>query len=73
VSPRSDTTIVALVLAAGGFVLVAPVLGRSGWPRLADAAMALAAAGGLGAFGLAGWHTLRAMRRGPSRPEDSEP
>jgi len=70
---RSEPWIAALVLFTSGLVLAAPVLGRIGHAAVADAAMALAAACGLGAFLLAGIATLRAARSGPRagrEPED---
>ena len=68
---RGEAWLAALVLAATGFVLLAPLLGRIGHASAADAAMGLAAACGLGSFLLAGRATLRAARS-PSRstPED---
>lgn len=61
--PTSDTSLAVLVLATAALVLVAPVAGRVGFERLADACMALAAAGGFLSFGLAAAHTIRAARR----------
>jgi hypothetical protein len=62
------------VLASIALVLVAPVVGRAGLPRLADASMALAAAAGLLAFALAAFHTFRARNRiPPSQQERSQP
>jgi hypothetical protein len=63
VSDRSDTVIALLASAAAALVLAAPLLGRSGWPALADAVMASAALCGVAAFALAGRATLRAARR----------
>jgi hypothetical protein len=60
---RSETSIVLLVLAAVGAVLAAPLIGRFGAPRLADAAMWLAAGCGVAAFGVAAVSTFRAARR----------
>jgi hypothetical protein len=60
---RSETSIILLVLAAVGAVLVAPLIGRFGAPRLADAAMWLAAGCGLAAFVVAAVSTFRAARR----------
>ncbi len=62
-SSRSDLPLPLLVLAAAGFVLVAPVLGRSGHPAAADLAMGAATICGLTSFALAGIATLRAARR----------
>ena len=70
---RSGFWIALLALFASGLVLAAPVLGRIGHAAVADVAMALAAACGLGAFLLAGRATLRAARSGPRparEPED---
>jgi hypothetical protein len=67
VTGRGDATIVVLVLAAVGFVLAAPVLGRLGAPRLAEAAMWVAAGCGVAAFGAAGVATFRASRRTADR------
>lgn len=60
----------ALVLAASGLVMLAPLLGRWGAPRLASAAMFAAAGCGVAAFAAAGVHTVRAARR--ARPPDEE-
>src|SRR4030095_10159594 len=59
---RSEFWIASLALFASGLVLAAPVLGRFGHSAVADAAIALAAACGLGAFLLAGRATLRGAR-----------
>jgi hypothetical protein len=67
VKPRSESSIVYLVLTAAGTVLVAPVLGRLGAPLLADAAMGLAAGCGIAAFGIAAVSTFRAARRDGGR------
>lgn len=69
---RSESWIAALVLFASGLVLAAPVLGRIGQAAVADLAMALAAACGLGAFLLAGRATLRAVRSGPRAARETE-
>jgi hypothetical protein len=61
---RGDTTIALLVMGAAALVIGAPVLGRSGFAALAEAAMWSAAGCGLGAFALAGLATVRAARRG---------
>jgi hypothetical protein len=70
VAARSDAWLAALVLSAAALVLAAPVVGRAGHPRAADAAMLLAAGCGLAAFAWAALATLRAARRGERR--DSE-
>jgi hypothetical protein len=67
VAVHGDATIVALVLAAAGCVLAAPVLGRLGAPLLAEAAMWVAAGSGIAAFGVAGVATFRAARRTADR------
>jgi hypothetical protein len=70
---RSELWIALLVLTTSGLVLAAPALGRIGHAGMANAAMALAAACGLGAFVRAGAATLRAARSGSraeSGPED---
>jgi hypothetical protein len=69
VAERSDAPLAAIVLCAVGFGLLAPVLGRLGLPRAADAAMALAAVCGVGAFAMAALATVRAARR-PPPPRD---
>ena len=72
---RTEVALAALSLAAAGLVILAPVLGRAELPRAADAAMASAALCGVGAFALAGVHTLRASRRrgaAPARPRERE-
>lgn len=70
---RSEALLAALVLLAAAFVLAAPVVGRAGHPRAADAAMALAAACGFGAFAWTALVTLRAARRGPGRGRPEGP
>jgi hypothetical protein len=72
VADRSEAWIVALVLLAVGLVLGAPLIGRFGHPDAADAMMVLAAAGGLGAFLLAGRATLRAARSREGAARDPE-
>lgn len=62
-SDRTEIVIAALGMAAAGLVIGAPILGRLGLPRLADVIMVSAALCGLGAFAVAGVHTLRAARR----------
>jgi hypothetical protein len=49
----SDVSLAVLALLATALVLVAPVLGRAGFPFAADVVMAAAAASGVGAFLLA--------------------
>ena len=68
----SDRTIVALVLAGCGLVLVAPLLGRSGVPRIADFVMGMAAIASITAFVIAGLATLRAARRRREAPAGGE-
>jgi hypothetical protein len=72
VGARSDLWIAVLALAASALVLTAPVLGRIGHAAAADAAMAVAAACGLGSFVLAGHATLRAARSNRSGRESQE-
>jgi hypothetical protein len=72
VGGRSDAGLAALVLLAAALVLAAPVAGGAGHPRAADAAMALAAGCGLGAFGWTALVTLRAARRGARRGAEEE-
>jgi uncharacterized membrane protein YebE (DUF533 family) len=67
---RSGTAIPALVLAASGLVLAAPVLGRNGAESLADAAMVLASCAGVGAFALAALRTWRSARNAGKREEE---
>jgi hypothetical protein len=67
VSDRTETAIAVLVMAAAGLVIGAPILGRLGFPHLADVAMASAALCGVGAFAVAGVHTFHAGRRGGAR------
>lgn len=69
-SDRTELGIVALVLAASGLVMLAPLLGRWGAAGLASAAMVAAAGCGLAAFATAGVHTVRAARR--ARPPEDE-
>ena len=59
----SDRIIVFLVLAACGLVLVAPLLGRSGAPGIADVVMGSAAAASISAFVIAARATARAARK----------
>jgi hypothetical protein len=69
---RNEFWIALLALSTSGLVLAAPALGRIGHAGMADVAMALAAACGLGSFLLAGVATLRAARskaRAPREPE----
>jgi hypothetical protein len=66
-SGRLEMALVALVMAAAGLILVAPVLGRSGAPAWADVVMLMAAGAGGGAFVLVAIDTFRATRR--HRPE----
>jgi hypothetical protein len=60
---RTEIVIVALVMAATGLILLAPLLGRVGAPGWADVAMALASGAGMGAFVLVAVMTVRAARR----------
>jgi len=57
-----DDVLAACVLVSCALVLIAPVLGRSGWAHAADLCMGLAASGGLLSFGLAAVGTIRATR-----------
>ena len=59
---RPEVVIVALVLAAAGLILLAPLLGRAGLLGWADVLMALAAGAGVGAFVLVAVVTVRAAR-----------
>jgi hypothetical protein len=63
VKDRLESVVVCLVLAAAGDVLVAPVLGRYGAPILANLAVGVAAAAGIGAFLATAYDTLRAARK----------
>lgn len=65
-----DTRLVALVFMAATCVMMAPLLGRAGWPTAADAAMVLAAVLGVAAFTLAARDTFLAARR-PRSPHES--
>jgi hypothetical protein len=60
---RTEIVIVALVMAATGLILLAPLLGRVGAPGWADVVMALASGAGMGAFVLMAVVTVRAARR----------
>jgi hypothetical protein len=60
---RTEVVIVALVVAAAGLILLAPLLGRAGAPGWADVVMALASGAGVGAFVLVAVVTVRAARR----------
>jgi uncharacterized protein (DUF2345 family) len=62
---RADGALVVLVLAAAALVIAAPVAGRAGLPRLADALMLLAAGAGIASFASAAWQTARAARHAP--------
>jgi hypothetical protein len=73
VSDRIDTAIAALVLAAVGLILIAPVLGRNGATLCADAVMLTGAIAGVGAFALAAVATLRAARRPGAERGKEEP
>lgn len=57
-----DRAIVLLVLVACGLVLVAPALGRSGMPRIADLVVVASATASIAAFVIAARATLRALR-----------
>lgn len=70
---RSDALLAALVLLAAALALAAPVVGRAGHPRAADATMALAAACGLAAFAWTALVTLRAARRGARSDSEKSP
>jgi hypothetical protein len=60
---RTEIVIIALVMAAAGLILLAPLLGRVGAPGWADVVMALASGAGVGAFVLVTGVTVRAARR----------
>jgi hypothetical protein len=60
---RTEVVIVALVVAAAGLILLAPLLGRAGAPGWADVVMAIASGAGVGAFVLVTVVTVRAARR----------
>ena len=60
---RTEIVIVALVMAATGLILLAPLLGRVGAAGWADVVMALASGAGVGAFVLMAVVTVRAARR----------
>ena len=70
---RSESWIAALVLAAMGLVLFAPVIGSTGHAGAADVVMVLAAACGLGAFVIAARSTLRAARSLPRASREEDP
>ena len=70
---RTEMMVVALVMAAVGLILLAPLLGRNGAPGWADAAMILASGAGLGAFAVVAVHTCRAARRRGARERGGEP
>jgi hypothetical protein len=70
---RTEVAIVALVMAAVGLILLAPLLGRGGVPGWADAVMGLAAGAGFGAFVVAAVHTFRAATRRGERGKETEP
>jgi hypothetical protein len=68
---RTEITVVALVMAAAGLILLAPLLGRYGAPGWATVVMMLAAGAGIGAFAVVAVYTFRAATRHPARgPED---
>jgi hypothetical protein len=67
---RTEVIIVALVMAAAGLILLAPLLGRVGAPGWANMVMALASGAGVCAFVLVAVVTFRAARRrGEGRKE----
>jgi hypothetical protein len=66
---RSERAIVALVLLAIAFAMIAPMLGRTGFPLLANLAMAFAAVAGAAAFAIVAAETLRAARARSASPE----
>jgi hypothetical protein len=72
-SADGNGAIALLALAAAAFVLAAPVAGNAGLPRLADAAMLLAAGSGIASFVLAALGSLRAARNASPPAPDPEP
>jgi hypothetical protein len=70
---RSEIAIVALIMAAAGLILLAPLLGRVGAPGWADAAMALASMAGFAAFVVVAVQTFRAARRRGDTRQGGEP
>ncbi|RIK95914.1 MAG: hypothetical protein DCC71_22885 [Proteobacteria bacterium] len=71
-SARGEAPLAVLVLLAAAFVLAAPLVGRAGHPGAADVLMGLAAGCGVLSFGVAGWATLRAARRGTRPPQGGD-
>lgn len=69
---RGELALVGLVLLAIGTVLLAPVAGSSGRPRLATVLMGIAAVAGTASFVLALVATVRAGRRPLRPPADEE-
>lgn len=69
----SDTILAALVLVAAGLVLSAPVLGRAGFPIVADVVVSAAAASGVAAFLLAAAHSLVRVRKMEKQVPRREP
>jgi hypothetical protein len=68
---RTEIAVVALVMAAAGLILLAPLLGRYGASGWANVVMTLAAGAGVGAFAVVAVHTFRAASRRRARgPED---
>jgi hypothetical protein len=59
---RTEVVLAALVAAAAGLILLAPLLGRVGAPGWADVVMVLASVAGVAAFALAAVVTYRAAR-----------
>jgi len=70
---RGDLLLIGLVLLATGTVLLAPIAGSQGRPRLATALMLIAAGAGAASFALALVATLRAGRRPLPPPNEEEP
>ena len=69
---RTEVVIAALVMAAAGLILLAPLLGRVGLPGWADVVMALASGAGVGAFVLVAVVTCRAARHGGEGRKEGE-
>lgn len=69
---RGELALVGLVLLAIGAVLLAPIAGSAGRPRLATVLMAVAAGAAAASFVLALVATLRAGRRPLRPPADEE-
>lgn len=72
VAKNSDTILAVLVLTAAALVLGAPVLGRAGFPFVANVVVSVAAASGVAAFLMAAAHSILRVRTVSAKPARRE-